>query len=124
LSYRKFLDDQGTLWQVWDVRPEDAERRIRERRVHHNPPDGERRGILDRRGHLAVRTDLPPELRGGWLVFQSPHLKRRYWPIPAQWEQLSLGEIRMLCEMAQAVARADTGALLEHPDASGPQSAT
>jgi hypothetical protein len=124
LSYRKFLDGEGTLWQVWDVRPDEAERRMRERRIRHEPQGADRRGIMDQRGNLAVRTDLPPELRGGWLVFQSPNSKRRYWPIPDQWDQLSVGEMRMLCELAHVVARPDTGALLEQQDPGGPRTVT
>lgn len=104
MGYRKFVDEQGIWWQVWDVRPDDAERRLRERRKIHAPPGGEdQRGLLDRRSLAPFHTTVPSELANGWLAFQSPAQKRRYWPIPAGWEDLSDSDLRILCRKAQPV---------------------
>jgi hypothetical protein len=109
VSYKTFIDDDGTPWQVWDVRPEDTERRLRERRLIHDPPREERRGVVDRRAARAVRADLPSELKDGWLVFQSALGRRRHWPIPADWERLPLAELRALCSQAKDVVRRGRG---------------
>jgi hypothetical protein len=105
VSYKTFIDDDGTPWQVWDVRPEETEQRLRERRLIHDPPHDERRGVVDRRTGREVRADLPPELRDGWLVFQSAFGRRRHWPIPVDWDRLPLAELRTLCRQAKDVVR-------------------
>jgi len=115
MAYRKFVDEQGIWWQVWDVLPDDAERRLRERRKIHTPPTGQdNRGLLDRRRLAPFRTTVPSELANGWLAFQSLAHKRRYWPIPPGWQELSDSELRALCRKAQEVLsrvpdRFDTG---------------
>jgi hypothetical protein len=41
------------------------------------------------------------------LTFESLSEKRRLIPIPARWEDLSQGELRVLCEKAKRVARVE-----------------
>jgi len=107
MAYRTFVDYAGTSWNVWDVLPAQAERRDGERRhVNVELAGGEgadRRGVEDRRVEGGFRAQLPPELVNGWVVFQSASAKRRYWPIPPGWENLSIGELSDLCELARPV---------------------
>jgi hypothetical protein len=77
---------------------------MRERRVRHDPPAEERRDLEDRRGRIDLRANLPPELADGWLVFRSPHGRKRFWPIPPAWDRLPLAELRELCQQARTVA--------------------
>lgn len=114
MAYRKFVDEQGIWWQVWDVLPDDAERRLRERRKIHTPPGQDQRGLIDRRQPAPFRTTVPSELANGWLAFQSLAHKRRYWPIPVGWQDLPDSELRALCRKAHEVLsrvpdRFDTG---------------
>jgi hypothetical protein len=105
MAYRKFVDENGAWWQVWDVRPSDAERRLRERRMIHAPPDGEdKRTLIDRRRPMSPLTTVPSDLANGWLAFHSLSQKRRYWPIPPGWEELTDSELRVLCSEAHTVA--------------------
>lgn len=104
MGFRKFVDEKGIWWQVWDVLPDDAERRLRERRKIHTPPAGEdKRGLFDRRRTAPFRSTVPSELGDGWLAFQSLAQKRRYWPIPAGWKDLSDSQLRVLCREAHEV---------------------
>jgi hypothetical protein len=107
MPYRTFIDYAGTSWHVWDVVPSQAERRYHERRLMHvlteDAEDAERRAVEDRRRQAGIRAQLPPELVNGWLVFDCRSLKRRYWPIPDGWENLSVGELSELCELAVPV---------------------
>lgn len=109
MSYRTFTDSEGTHWQVWDVRPEEAERRLRERRKLHDPPEEELRGVFDRRRKHGARGDLPPELIRGWLVFQSDGMRKRFWPIPDGWHALAVAELRDLCKRATTVSHRPAG---------------
>lgn len=104
MGYRKFVDEHGVWWQGWDVLPDDAERRLRERRKVHTPPEGEdQRDLIDRRRPAPVRTAVPSHLVNGWLAFQSVSQKRRYWPIPPGWEALTDADLRALCREAHEV---------------------
>lgn len=114
MGYRKFVDEQGIWWQVWDVLPDDAERRLRERRKIHTPPGQDQRDLIDRRTLAPFRTSVPSELANGWLAFQSLVHRRRYWPIPAGWQDFPDSELRALCREAHEVLsrvpdRFDTG---------------
>lgn len=104
MGHRKFVDEKGIWWQVWEVLPDDAEHRLRERRQVHTPPKGrDNRGLVDRRRRASFRSTVPPELANGWLAFQSLAQKRRYWPIPAGWQALPDSELRVLCREAHEV---------------------
>ena len=54
---------------------------------------------------------LPPDLREGWLAFQSDLERRRLTPIPDMWEELPDEELLRL--MRQAVTRGRPRRLIE-----------
>lgn len=70
---------------------------------------------LTPRGSDAVSKEhyLPEAYRGGWLVFESAHEKRRLAPVPANWEQMPEADLAALCSKAStqpARSRAGAGA--------------
>ena len=100
MTLRRFTDRNGTDWEVWEVIPHMADRRVSERRVM---PDRRerRRATGDRRiraRRLHASSDRVRVTRGfehGWLCFSSGPLIRRLAPIPSDWivadpEQLEL----------------------------------
>jgi len=109
---RTFVDEQGTEWTAWEVRPgvgslARPERRASDRRRESAPePVVERRRGPDRRRRPErARTTLVPRTEA-WLAFQAGTVRRRLVPIPATWEALSDVELRALCQTATPVARA------------------
>ena len=110
MSYRTFVDRDGSYWQVWDSQPTRVERRGGDRRraaafqLWRGP---ERRMSGDRRITSQRRITLSEGYGSGWLTFESLSEKRRLIPIPARWEDLSQGELRVLCEKAKRVARVE-----------------
>lgn len=109
---RTFVDEQGTEWTAWEVRPGEGslarpERRAVDRRREAAPePVIERRRGPDRRLRAGrARAALVPRTEA-WLAFQAGTVRRRLIPIPASWESLSDGELRALCQRATPVARA------------------
>lgn len=88
---RQFYDANGVSWDVWDVSPQDLSR------VEY-----------DRRGASRAHGDAPrpptasvyPELREGWLCFQSTSEKRRFAPIPPDWHELPDAVLRVMLEVA------------------------
>jgi hypothetical protein len=87
MAYRRFTDEQGHVWEAWEVHPASVERRINgERRL-------ERRATPDRRWHREFRFSMPPELRAGWLTVQGNVQKVRVVPIPRGWMKLSDQEL-------------------------------
>ena len=109
MSYRTFVDRDGSYWQVWDSQPTKVERRQTEedrRRKQLYPWRGsERRSGMDRRTTTQRRITLAQGYGAGWLTFESLQEKRRLVPIPAHWDELSQGELRALCDKARRVAR-------------------
>jgi hypothetical protein len=112
MSYRTFVDKDGSYWQVWDSQPTKVERRVSaedRRRPRFLPWYGvERRlGGPDRRTMTQRRITLSEGYGAGWLTFESLSEKRRLIPIPAHWEDLSQAELRSLCEKARRIARTE-----------------
>lgn len=94
--HRQFQDDDGLLWQVWDVIPSWGERRKQQRRqLKGSPPAGftERR-LADRRKRRGIRIGLTEDLTQGWLAFECQGMRRRIAPIPSGWDSLSEDELR------------------------------
>ena len=94
---RTFLDTQGVVWDVWEVR----------------------------RDHVAgygLPHSVWPELEDGWLCFASRYEKRRLASFPDDWRSLYVDQLASLCERAERVtserARHDFAAALI-PPASG-----
>ena len=109
MSYRTFVDRDGSYWQVWDSQPTRVERRLSSedrRRQRHFPWRGtERRTGLDRRVTSQRRITLSSGYGAGWLTFESLTEKRRLIPIPSHWEDYSQAELRELCEKAKRISR-------------------
>lgn len=107
MPYRTFADDQGKSWEIWDVRPEQVEHRVGERRE--DPPGQwsgpERRMASDRRQLPQARIRLSGPMAEGWLVFRSEDEKRRLAPIPPNWENCRGQELRELWDKADIIAR-------------------
>ena len=78
IPHRVFDDDQDIRWHVFAVR---------------------------RASDSLERAQLPEAYRTGWLVFESANELRRLAPIPEHWEDLSVGELRQLCQDAAAAPR-------------------
>jgi hypothetical protein len=111
MSYRTFVDKDGSYWQVWDSQPTRVERRAStgdRRRQQLFPWRGaERRTGIDRRTTAQRRITLSEGYGAGWLTFESLSEKRRLIPIPSSWEDLSQAELRALCEKAKKIARVE-----------------
>jgi len=85
------------------VLPEVVERRLNaERRTT-------QRDTPDRRRHLDIRFRMAPELRQGWLAFQSGDERRRLAPIPSGWETLDDTELSALASRATPLSVLEPG---------------
>ncbi|HEY1953307.1 MAG TPA: hypothetical protein VGG76_10945 [Gemmatimonadaceae bacterium] len=113
MAYRTFLDRVGSYWQVWDSQPTKVERRVTpaDRRAprYRAWTGAERRSGTDRRTVSQRRILLAQGYGSGWLTFESLNEKRRLNPIPSNWEDLSNGELRALCDKAKPVAKQEGG---------------
>jgi hypothetical protein len=111
MSYRTFVDRDGSYWQVWDSQPTKVERRVaaedRRRQKFYPWRGAERRTGSERRTTTQRRITLSEGYGAGWLTFESLSEKRRLIPIPSRWEEMSQGELRVLCEKAKRVARTE-----------------
>ena len=90
MAHRTVRDSDGVAWEVWEVRPAWAERRLADRRGARSHADhrAEKRKGNDRRQVVETRPRVGTGLEAGWLVFASAFEKRRLTPIPIQWEEL------------------------------------
>jgi len=88
---RQIFDANGVSWDVWDVSPHDLSRFDYDRRTSSRV-----RGDAPR----AVASSVYPELREGWLCFQSLSEKRRFAPIPGDWYELPDAVLRVMLEVA------------------------
>lgn len=72
---REFTDRHGHPWTVWQVTPN---------------------GDADLTGE-----HLPPDLRRGWLCFDGgTEGKRRFAPVPPEWETRSDAALALICRSA------------------------
>ena len=92
--HRQFSDRQGRTWQVWEVIPTFAERRVLQKVV-----------AVERRSATMPRASLPVEMREGWLAFETKGERRRLAPTPVGWELLSDRELAELVQNATPVGR-------------------
>jgi hypothetical protein len=96
MSYRRFSDAEGRVWEAWEVHPSAVERRLNsDRRTA-------RRDEVDRRRQREFRLVIPRELRQGWLALQAPQEKVRVSPIPDGWMHLSDDELAALVRHAES----------------------
>jgi hypothetical protein len=93
--HREFGDRKGRTWQVWEVIPTFAERRVAQAVV-----------AVDRRKATQPRSSLPVEMREGWLTFETKGERRRLAPTPLGWELLSDRELLELLQRASPVGPA------------------
>lgn len=76
MSTRVFTDRSGVEWLVWHVTP------------------GQHTA---RRSAMAT---LPDELADGWLCLESPAGKRRFYPVPPDWESIPDDRFEILLNAA------------------------
>ena len=101
MPHRQFTDSKQTTWEVWDVEPSHAERRLSgsdRRRTRRT--SGDRRQAEDR-----TRVRIRSDLAHGWLAFESKHDRRRLAPIPTGWEVLDESALEQLCQQATSIGR-------------------
>ena len=80
MEIRSFVDALGVRWEVWEVRP-----------------------TISVDGSSAPGAHLTEEMAGGWLAFQAHGRRRRFYPLPEGWEELSGPQLGILCRHAVAV---------------------
>ena len=112
MNHRSFVDKTGVPWDVWEVRPQWADRRTngdrRQRSVDDegvDPPVLEQRRGRDRRqseNNGQRRVKLANGFSGGWLIFESGAERRRLSPIPTDWESAPPDQLSALCSRAVA----------------------
>lgn len=95
---RQFSDAKGISWDVWDVSPQDLSRVDYDRRAASRAHDDAPR---------PQTSSVYPELREGWLCFQSHTEKRRFAPIPPNWYELPDGVLRVMLDVATPAPVAD-----------------
>lgn len=83
MAVREFTDGDGREWRAWEVRPEDLDARTKDE------------------DYLAALYFT------GWIAFETKTGtdKRRLFPVPKGWSDLSEPELRALLARAQAVAQ-------------------
>src|SRR6187551_3637786 len=82
MSFRNFVDPNGTRWDVWFVRPTASERRKIERRTMNAAPavygHRDRRVMVDRRVKpFRGRSHVAMGYENGWLCFESESGEKR-----------------------------------------------
>ena len=93
---RTILDSSGRHWEIWAVNPADLGRFIYDRRT------------FERTDGTEAAREVPavhPELRDGWLCFQSAAERRRFAPIPPGWDELPESVLRVMLDVAAPVTR-------------------
>ena len=98
MATRSFTDSAGVEWLIWHVTP----------------------GQHTRRAGSGLST-LPEELADGWLAFECGAGKRRFYPVPPEWETLADDKLEILCRAAVPVvaAKSSAGLMQGAPDAGG-----
>ena len=90
MGYREFVDEDGSTWKVWDVKPEP-------RYVPGRELDASSTMTADVPRHVA------PGWGHGWLAFQSEEASRRLRPIPSGWETTGEYKLRTYLQHAADV---------------------
>jgi len=100
VTLRRFTDQNGIEWDVWEVIPPMADRRRAERRVlpdrrERRRAAGDRRTTTRRHRASGNYVRVSRGFENGWLCFSSGPQIRRLAPIPSEWntadaEQLEL----------------------------------
>ena len=115
MPHRTVRDSEGVAWEVWEVRPAWAERRVNSRRGDAGRDASLRenhRSGRDRRQSSEMRPRVGQGLESGWLVFSSAYEKRRLAPIPPQWEALEDDKLVQLSRQGTSIPK-QRGRLIE-----------
>lgn len=94
---RTYQDRDGTEWRVWAVTP--VTRMYIERReddIGPPPPTG---------GNDEGRDRRLGDLQAGWLAFESVSEKRRFYPVPTDWQSCPDERLDLIRRAAQPVTR-------------------
>lgn len=102
MAKRQFSDEDGVLWVVWDVHPDDLGRVIYDRRATQRGDPAEPESDDDRPTN---GRSVDPELQRGWLCFQTGVEKRRFTPIPPSWYELPDSVLRVMLDVASPAAQ-------------------
>lgn len=106
MTHLTFTDTDGVEWQVWDVKRVPRERRTAQtRRAESREVPKDRRFVQDR------RVPVSRGLERGWLAFASAAEKRRLFPVPDRWPEISSDELRAL--LGRALRVSSRGRLIE-----------
>jgi len=98
MCHRQFIDDDGSVWAVWDVHPARIWESIGTSKAspeHPSPP----------LPHRECGGPIEHSLASGWLCFESGERKLRLAPIPADWEALGSSDLMLLLNTATVVNR-------------------
>jgi hypothetical protein len=93
MPHRQFVDDDGAVWAVWDVRPLAVGKTL------------DPRLAAPLRAGSGMVLEMNRVMAEGWLCFESAAEKRRLAPIPAGWDSCSSADLLRLCESASGVRR-------------------
>ncbi len=100
VSKRQFTDEHGVVWVVWDVHPDDLGRMVYDRRASQRADSPQRQDGDGTGGFAAGGRSVDPELQRGGLCFQSGIQKRRFTPIPPNWDDLPDSVLRVMLDVA------------------------
>jgi len=103
VAKRQFTSEDGVIWVVWDVHPDDLGRTSYDRRSTTPTTGVPHIDGTSRRSERVVN----PELQQGWLCFQSGIEKRRFTPIPKNWHELPDSVLRVMLSAATPAPHAD-----------------
>jgi|SRR6185503_1547231 len=104
MTYKTFVDPEGVVWSVWEVRPTYLDRRsgLDRRKTP--------RSVPDRRVRAIAGAPLGEVKDDGWLCFardseEDPQSgewveKRRLSPVPPGWETMDDAELSRMCARA------------------------
>lgn len=103
MSYRSFVDSDGTRWRVWDVVPTLVDRRYAIRRIRvAKIAHPERRVLPTRRLNMARSWLYFPPTEKGWLCFESRTRRLRLRPIPENWLLRTDEQLERLRDLARS----------------------
>lgn len=80
MAHRVFTDPDGLRWEVWEVRPS-----------------------ISTDGVSAPGSLLGEDAVQGWLAFQCPSQRRRFYMPPQDWESFTEAQLCILCRHAVPV---------------------
>jgi hypothetical protein len=80
MAHREFTDGDGQRWEVWEVRPS-----------------------ISMDGVSAPGVLLGEDAMNGWLAFQCPRERRRFYMPPEGWEHFTDEQLARLCRHAVPV---------------------